>query len=103
MLKSSMRLMAIAVLALAGCVTESELLESKQGMAMQTAVSQGQFDLNCPQATGTVLSKEVTQPVYGGIRRAEFTIGVAGCAKRDTYLVFCPEGGNGCAAVNPNK
>jgi len=98
-----MRLTPIAALALAGCVTQSELLESKQGMAILTAVSQGQFDLNCPQATGTVLSKEVTQPVYGGVRRAEFTIGVAGCEKRETYLVFCPEGGNGCAAVYPNR
>jgi len=103
MLKLCKYTAVLAALLLTGCVTQSELLESKQGMAVQTAQNQGRFDLNCPDATATVLSKEVTQPVYGGVQRAEFTIGVAGCGKRDTYLVFCPEGGNGCAAVNPNK
>ncbi|HYA21254.1 MAG TPA: hypothetical protein VEG25_11530 [Burkholderiales bacterium] len=93
----------VAALFLTGCVSQGELLDSKQAIAVQTAQNQGRFDLNCPDAAATVLSKEVTQPVYGGVFRAEFTIGVAGCGKRETYLVFCPQGGNGCAAVNPNK
>jgi len=103
MLKFYTYLAAVAAVFLAGCVTQSELLESKQGMAIQTAQSQGRFDLNCPDAGATILSKEVTQPVWGGIERAEFTIGVSGCNKRTTYLVFCPQGGNGCVAATPGK
>ena len=103
MLKSYTRVAVIAALTLAGCATQSEFLQSKQSMAIQTAENHGRFDLDCPQATSSVLSKEVTQPVWGGVQRAEFTIGVAGCGRRTTYLVFCPEGGNGCVAANPSK
>jgi len=33
----------------------------KQAMAMHTAVSRVQFELNCPEATGTILSRESVQ------------------------------------------
>jgi len=36
-----------------------------------------------------------------GIQRAEYTIGVKGCDKRETYVVICPEGGEGCYAAGP--
>lgn len=73
---------------------------------MQTGVSRGQFEMNCPQATGTIISREVIQPALegpyvGGIQRAEFTIGVSGCEQRKTYVVICPEGGEGCFAAEP--
>lgn len=98
---------AIAVaLAAAGCQTQQQLLDQSQGMAMQTAVSRGQFELNCPQATGVVISREVVQPVLQGpwvqgIQRAEYTIGVEGCGERKTFVVICPEGGGGCFAAGP--
>ena len=51
-MKTSTALLAgVIALALTGCVSQSQFLENKQGMAMQTALSRGQFDLNCPQAS----------------------------------------------------
>jgi len=98
----------ISVLVGTGCVSQAQFLDNNQGMAMQTAVSRGQFEMNCPSATGTVLSKEVVQPALqgpwvGGIQRAEFTIGVAGCGKRTTFVVICPEQGDGCFAAGPGR
>jgi hypothetical protein len=77
-------------------------------MAMQTAVTRGQFEMNCPSATGMVLSREVVQPAIqapalGGLQRAEFTIGVAGCERRTTFVVICPEEGDGCFAAGPGR
>jgi hypothetical protein len=102
------RLTLLAVLAAAGCATQAQFLENKQGMAIQTAVSRGQFELNCPAATGTLLSKEVVQPalqgpMIGGLQRAEFTVGVSGCGKRTTFVVICPDEGDGCFAAGPGR
>jgi len=73
---------------------------------MQTAVARGQFEMNCPSATGTLISQEVVQPALqgpwvAGIQRAEYTVGVAGCGQRTTFIVVCPEGGEGCFAAGP--
>jgi len=91
-----------------GCVTESQLLQNNQQAAIQTAANRGRFELNCPAATATVLSQEVVQPVMEGpwvqgIPRAEYTIGVAGCNERRTFVVICPEGGDGCFATGPGR
>src|SRR5262249_59770667 len=90
--------------AASGWVSQQQMLASKQAMAMQTAASRGQFDMSCPQATPVLLSQEVTQPalqgpVAMGIERAEYTIGVEGCGQRRTYVIFCPQGGEGCFAA----
>jgi len=96
-------LATVGVLVTAGCQTEQQLVRSRQAMAVQTAVSRAQFEMNCPSATGTVLSTNVIQPALNGplvqgVYRTEYTIGVAGCGKRRTYIVVCPEGGTGCYA-----
>jgi hypothetical protein len=106
MLKIRALLTLIAALALAGCVSQAQFLDSFQGTALQTAVSRGQFELNCQAVTPTVISREVVQPVLqgpwvNGIQRAEFTIGVAGCDRRKIFVVICPEGGEGCFAAGP--
>ena len=98
--------MLLTLLAISGCASQNQMLDNSQTMAVQTAVSRGQFDLGCPSATGTVISREVVQPVMqgpwvNGIQRAEFTVGVEGCGKRKSYIVICPEGGNGCFAAGP--
>ena len=87
MSKPFTRVTLMATLAVAGCANQAQFLEGKQAMAMQTAVSRGQFEMNCPTATGTLLSKEAVQPalqgpIVAGLQRAEFTVGVAGCGKR---------------------
>jgi len=88
----------------AGCMSQAQFLASKQPTAIQAAVNRGQFELNCPNATGQVLSQEVTQPVLQGPivqgeERGLFTIGVAGCGQRRVYQVFCPMGGDNCTAL----
>ncbi len=97
-----------AALTGAGCMTQAQFLSKNQPAAIQTAVSRGQFDLGCQQATGTVLSQEVVEPALQGpwvqgLQRAEYTIGVDGCGERKTYVVICPEGGDGCFAAGPGR
>jgi hypothetical protein len=104
----SITLVMLVVLLAGGCVSQGQFLDGKQGMAMQTAVTRGQFEMNCPGATGTVLSREVVQPVLqgpfmNGIQRAEYTVGVAGCGKRTTFVVICPDEGDGCFATGPGR
>jgi hypothetical protein len=106
MRKSFVWMALIATVALAGCTSQSQMLQNKQAMAIQTALSRGKFDLNCPQATGEILSSEVTQPALqgpwlSGIQRAEYTVGVSGCGQRTTFLVLCPQGGESCFAADP--
>ena len=105
--RSLARIALVALLPL-GCATQAKLLDGMQGMAIQTAVSRGQFEMACPNATGTILSREVVQPAIqgpwlGGVQRAEYTVGVAGCGKRTTFVVICPEGGDGCFAAGPGR
>lgn len=95
----------VAPLLIMACQTQGQFLASKQATALQTALTRARFEMNCPDATGQVLSSEVVQPalqgpVVAGIQRAEFTIGVAGCGQRNTYVVACPEGGEGCFALD---
>ena len=99
-------LMLLVALAGAGCMSQAQFLDSRQGVAMQTAVSRGQFELNCPAATGVIISRDVIQPALqgpwvNGIQRAEYTIGVSGCGQRKVFVVICPEGGDGCFAAGP--
>jgi hypothetical protein len=102
------RVAAVAALAAAGCASQAQFLDNKQAMATQTAVSRGRFELNCPAAVATILSREVVQPALqgpwvGGIQRAEFTVGVAGCGQRTTFVVICPDEGDGCFAAGPGR
>lgn len=95
----------LAVLAVAGCASDQELLASQQSMAIQTALSRGKFELDCPAATGTLLSQETVQPevrgpLLGGMERVHYTVGVAGCDQRKSYLVICEDGGSGCFAAD---
>jgi hypothetical protein len=104
MSKSPTRSMLLAALTVAGCMSQAQYLASKQPTAIQTAVSRGQFEMNCPSATGQVLSQEVTQPaiqgpIVQGEERGLFTIGVAGCGQRKVYQVLCPMGGDSCTAL----
>jgi hypothetical protein len=106
MSKSLTIFLFMIALALASCTTQAQFLDALQMSAMQTAARRGQFEMNCPQATPTLISREVVQPVLqgpyvGGIQRAEYTIGVSGCGVRKVFVVICPEGGTGCFAAGP--
>jgi hypothetical protein len=95
-----------AVSVTAGCPTQQQQLNTKQPAAIETALQRGRFDLNCPSATATVLSQDFIQPAIqgpwvSGLERVEYTIGVAGCNQRTTYVVICQTGTETCFAANP--
>jgi hypothetical protein len=105
-LKTCPLLALVGALSTAGCQTQQQMVQSQQGMAIETALNRARFDMNCPSAIGTVLSTNVSQPaVQGrfasayGVQRFEYTIGVRGCGQRRTYIVVCPQGGGGCFAA----
>jgi hypothetical protein len=90
----------LAAAVLAGCQSDAQILASEQAVATQTATRRGQFELNCPQAKGTLLSSNLLQPVvWGGLERAEYTVGVEGCGQRKTYVVVCQLGSPACFAA----
>lgn len=106
---STMRIAALALaLGAFACASDQQFLANMQGKAIQVATARGQFELNCQNVNATVLSSEVVQPAFqgpvvAGIQRAEYTIGVAGCNERKTFVVVCPEGGDGCFAAGPGN
>jgi hypothetical protein len=91
---------AISIL-LSACASGPPFIDQMQSTAINMADRRGAFEMNCPTATGTVISSEIVQPVSfrWGYERAEYTIGVSGCGKRNTYVVICPDNGsNSCFA-----
>ena len=97
--RSKMIVVAAGLLA-AGCASGPPFIDQIQPEAVNMAVRRAQFEMNCPAATGEVLSRETLQPLvetfrYTGVSRAEYTIGVAGCGQRATYIVICPDNGSG--------
>ena len=48
-------LVAVGVMALAACQSSQQMLDASQQTALDTAVTRGRFDMNCPTATGTFL------------------------------------------------
>jgi hypothetical protein len=90
---------SLALVAAAGCQTTDPLQQYEQN-AVDTALARAKFDMNCPEATGSVLSSRQIEPISirFGIARAEYTVGVQGCGKRTTMIVMCAEDGSGCVA-----
>jgi hypothetical protein len=95
------------VLVMAGvataCQTSQQMLDQTEPQAIQTAEARGRFEMSCPSAAATVLSREIVQPalqgpLVAGIPRSEYAVGVSGCGERMTFVVICPEGSAGCFA-----
>ncbi len=99
-MKQAALLAAVCLTALAGCESTEQQLDQQQQQAVDTALQRVRFDMNCPSATGQVLSRQMIQPVSVrfGIERAEYTVGVEGCGQRQTIVVVCPQDGSGCFA-----
>ena len=108
-MRRSVRLgLGIAVSLLAACQTQQQFLDQNQAEALQVATNRGRFEMGCPAVEPTLLSREMTQPAIegpyvAGIERGEYTIGVSGCDQRKTYVVICPEGGDGCFAAEGRR
>ena len=78
-----------------GCATQQQFLNQIEPTALSAAQNRAQFELNCPSVTTSILSRKMIQPIWvGGIPRAEYTIGVAGCGKRSVYMAVCPDSSN---------
>ena len=102
----SVRTILVSLVLVVGCVSQQKLLQERQSGAVDTALKRGRFDLNCPEATATVLSQDYIQPAIQGpwvmgLNRVEYTVGVAGCNQRTTYVVLCQEGTSTCFAADP--
>lgn len=91
-------ILAISAVALSGCASGPPFIDSMQPEATEVAARRAKFELSCPAATAVVISRELLQPlsIRFGVERAEYTIGVAGCGQRATYIVICPDNGSGC-------
>jgi len=87
---------------LAGCSSSAQFLQQMEPEAIASAEHRGAFEMNCPSAKETLLSDQTMQPVIrtfvvSGPQRAVYNVGVAGCGKRTTYQVICPDNGsNAC-------
>ena len=93
-------LAVLGTAALCGCQTSQAFLDANQAAAIQTADSRARFDLNCQDIQTSVLSSKIINPapMYGGIWRAEYTIGVRGCGRQMVYETICLDSHN-CNAL----
>lgn len=104
MSKITITLLATSLALVSGCTSSGSFLQEMQATATDMAVRRGKFEMNCPSATGEVLSSEMVPPLvntfrWTGPERAEYTVGVSGCGKRMSYVVVCPDDGDrGCFA-----
>ncbi|MCX7068814.1 MAG: hypothetical protein NTW85_14135 [Methylococcales bacterium] len=99
----------ILTMLISACATEAQFLTQTQPSALNTALTRGRFELNCPDATGTVLSKKMTY-INGvgigmgggaGYEWGEYTVGVKGCGKSVVYETMCRDSDN-CNAFAGN-
>lgn len=97
-------------LIICSCATEAQFLAQNAPSALNTALARGRFELNCPQANGTVLSQKVTYingigmgMGGGGYEWTEYTIGVRGCGKNAVYETMCRDQDNCNAFANTGR
>jgi hypothetical protein len=86
------------VASLSGCMTDQQFIAQNQAAAINTALSRARFELDCPDATATVLSSKVTQFAYAN-NRTEYTVGARGCGRQAVYIALCLTSDN-CTAVS---
>jgi len=93
-MRSAVALLALA--ALAACATE-ETRKAMQEVAVDTALPRARAEMNCPEAAGSVLSRQSVEPrtgAYGGPEKYQYMIAIEGCGKKKTSIVICD--GTGC-------
>ena len=97
---------AATALLVSACATPpAQVLAGMEPQAIETALQRGRFDLQCPDAQPTVLSRQLREPAvetirFSGVPHGIFTIGVSGCGKQMTFQIACPEGGYGCFSAD---
>ena len=100
----------VLTLTISACATEAQFLAQNAPSALNTALARGRFELNCPQANGTILSQKVTYingigmgMGGGGYEWTEYTIGVRGCGKQAVYETMCRDQDNCNAFANTGQ
>lgn len=88
---------------LCACQSSAQWMDTLQPKAIEAAETRSRFEMGCPAAKGAVLSRQVLEPVvrnvrFAGPERAEYTVGVTGCDKRQVMVVVCPADDSGCFA-----
>ncbi len=99
----------VLTMIISACATidDSKFLALNAPSAQNTALTRGRFELNCPQASGSVLSQKVSyingigMDGSGGYEWAEYKIGVRGCGKNVIYETICRDQ-NSCSAFVEN-
>jgi hypothetical protein len=90
-------LVLAALALLAACATE-ETRKATQEFAIDTALPRARAEMNCPEATGTVLSRQSIEPMVrtgsSGPERYQYMVAIEGCGKKKTSIVICD--GTGC-------
>jgi hypothetical protein len=86
-----------------GCAAEPSRVDEMQPYAVKSAEQRASSELDCPAATGQVVTKkevEASQTTgwYEYPHRSEFTVSVTGCGRQKTYLVGCDWRQKGCEA-----
>jgi hypothetical protein len=101
-----LQICAVTLASLAGCQSTTQMLNATQSAAVDTALKRARFEMACPAATGSVLSRKAIDPVVvmsrfgpGGPERYEYTIGIEGCGKRQTSVVICTGDSSDCFAT----
>jgi hypothetical protein len=93
-----------ALLGLAACQSTTQTLDKEQIAATKVALNRGRSEMSCPSVTATILSRNLIQlaaggPNYEDVQRAQYTIGVSGCDKKQTYVAICHVGSASCVSV----
>jgi len=96
---------AVCLVGLAGCQSTGQQLNNEQQLAIDTSLKSARVDMNCPSASGKVLSKQMVQSTSEGfgVARAEYTVDVEGCGKKKPVMVICPQDGSGCFVGGPHE
>src|SRR5215469_4533647 len=86
-----------------GCASQTSRVDEMQPYAIKAAQQRASTELDCPAATGNVVTKKETEESqttgwYEYPHRSEFTVDVSGCGKLKSYLVGCDWRQKGCEA-----
>ncbi|MDD5269521.1 MAG: hypothetical protein PHO08_20845 [Methylococcales bacterium] len=105
-IRTGLAMLVLPMIIIACAVTDSKFLAQNAPSAQNTALTRGRFELNCPQASGSVLSQKVSYINGKGIGSegyewAEYKIGVRGCGKNVIYETICRDQDN-CSAFVEN-
>lgn len=74
---------------LAGCVSDSTLLEENARIALRSARIQARKDLQCPQLAETIESEQLVSGAPWGHFYSDYDIRAEGCGRSANYRVQC--------------